>query len=207
MRLLHTRVAVISKSFEMIATEHEPIYGIDYSLEKISDEKLTEWKNAGRSDEISLPPPNEFIPEHFDVLPPASETVRDLRTCAAFFPYVTFTEKRYTFIDSKDRSFPIMVPSRCGTQTPQGLCFFRAVQVRSALCRKERVWYNTSDYGLRLAGHKCSTNHAAVTGTRHTIRRPSVGRLLQLVDRQLVDYNWSAFDSSTSKLQNYHVLS
>ncbi|XP_055333075.1 insulin-degrading enzyme-like isoform X2 [Paramacrobiotus metropolitanus] len=64
------RVAILSQQFKEIAGEKEPIYGIDYCLEKISKEKIETWRNVAVTDEIALPPPNDFIPQHFDILPP-----------------------------------------------------------------------------------------------------------------------------------------
>ncbi|GAU94160.1 hypothetical protein RvY_05985 [Ramazzottius varieornatus] len=62
------RIAILSKSFKDVATAKEPIYGIEYHLEKIPEDTIKKWSSGDLSKETALPPPNEFIPERFDLL-------------------------------------------------------------------------------------------------------------------------------------------
>lgn len=62
------RIAVLSKSFKDEATEKEPIYGVQYHLEKIPQATIQKWSGGSVSNETNLPPLNEFIPERFDLL-------------------------------------------------------------------------------------------------------------------------------------------
>lgn len=63
------RVHVVSKSCEACADSVEPWYGTKYKKEKIPDEIITRWKNAGYNDALKLPEKNEFIPKKFDIKP------------------------------------------------------------------------------------------------------------------------------------------
>ncbi|XP_076044547.1 insulin degrading metalloproteinase isoform X2 [Oratosquilla oratoria] len=62
------RVAVVGKTLEDKVTEVEKWYGTRYKLEPIAEETLEQWKNAGLNDQLQLPPKNEFVPTHFDLL-------------------------------------------------------------------------------------------------------------------------------------------
>jgi len=63
------RIAVVGKTFESVADTAEKWYGTSYKLEKIAEEDLNKWKNAGLLDKFHLPPKNEFIPEQLDLVP------------------------------------------------------------------------------------------------------------------------------------------
>ena len=39
----------------------EPHYGTEYHVDRISEETLTGWRNAGQNNAFSLPPPNPLI--------------------------------------------------------------------------------------------------------------------------------------------------
>jgi len=62
------RIAVVGKKFESIADSAEKWYGTSYKLEKIPEEDLNTWRNAGLSDKLKMPPKNEFIPEQLDLV-------------------------------------------------------------------------------------------------------------------------------------------
>ncbi|XP_065207037.1 insulin-degrading enzyme [Planococcus citri] len=65
------KVIVVSKSFESIATEVEPWYGTKYKIEPIPDDLIMKWKEVDvpPKEVLHLPPPNEFVPENFDLFP------------------------------------------------------------------------------------------------------------------------------------------
>ena len=60
----------MSKSFKDIATKKEKFYGVNYALSAVSEERIAAWKKVGHNADMALPPPNEFIPERFDILSP-----------------------------------------------------------------------------------------------------------------------------------------
>ncbi|XP_076245093.1 insulin degrading metalloproteinase isoform X2 [Calliopsis andreniformis] len=61
------RINVIGKLFEDIANETEKWYGTKYKKEKIPENIINMWCNAGYSSDLKLPEKNEFIPEKFDI--------------------------------------------------------------------------------------------------------------------------------------------
>ncbi|XP_026283757.1 insulin-degrading enzyme [Frankliniella occidentalis] len=63
------RVVVQAQKFKPLADMKEEWYGTDYSLKDIPQETLEKWNSAGYCDDLALPPPNEFIPTDFEVLP------------------------------------------------------------------------------------------------------------------------------------------
>ncbi|XP_018331415.1 insulin-degrading enzyme [Agrilus planipennis] len=63
------RIGVIAKKFQKEATDAEPWYGTQYKLEKIPQEVLNDWTNAGTSNEFRLPDKNDFIPTNFNIEP------------------------------------------------------------------------------------------------------------------------------------------
>ncbi|OAD60877.1 Insulin-degrading enzyme [Eufriesea mexicana] len=65
----NVRIHVIGKSYENIADETEKWYGVKFKKEKISQNVINEWINAGLNLNLKLPPKNEFIPEKFDIKP------------------------------------------------------------------------------------------------------------------------------------------
>lgn len=62
-------MAVIAKKYAGQTDQIEPWYGTEFKVEKISQEKLENWKNSGFCDELKLPEKNEFIPTNFDIVP------------------------------------------------------------------------------------------------------------------------------------------
>lgn len=62
-------MAVIAKKYAGQTDQIEPWYGTEFKVEKISQQKLENWKNAGFCDELKLPEKNEFIPTNFDIVP------------------------------------------------------------------------------------------------------------------------------------------
>lgn len=62
------RIAVVGKKFESVADATEKWYGTSYKQEKIAEEDLNAWMNAGLSDKLHMPPKNEFIPEQLDLV-------------------------------------------------------------------------------------------------------------------------------------------
>lgn len=62
------RIGVIAKKFADVADQKEKWYGTEYKLEDIADEKIQKWKNCGLSENLHLPPRNEFIPTNFEIL-------------------------------------------------------------------------------------------------------------------------------------------
>ncbi|XP_048747252.2 insulin-degrading enzyme-like [Ostrea edulis] len=63
------RIGVISKKYADIVDQKEKWYGTDYKVEDIADEKIQKWKNCGLSENLHLPPRNEFIPTNFELVP------------------------------------------------------------------------------------------------------------------------------------------
>ncbi|XP_026333644.1 insulin-degrading enzyme, partial [Hyposmocoma kahamanoa] len=78
----NVRVCVIAKGFADKCTLTEPWYGSKYLLEEIDAAKLKEWKSVKSSQELHLPPPNEFIPSKLDM-----EATTDV-TCEAIAPTI-----------------------------------------------------------------------------------------------------------------------
>ncbi|XP_065827904.1 insulin-degrading enzyme-like [Oscarella lobularis] len=66
------RTRVVSKTFEGKTNRKEGWYGTDYSLEKIEDCVIQNWKNVVLNADLHLPPVNEFIPTNLSVFPRAS---------------------------------------------------------------------------------------------------------------------------------------
>ncbi|KAJ8705714.1 hypothetical protein PYW08_012760 [Mythimna loreyi] len=58
----NVRVGIVAKCFEKKCTMTEPWYGTKYLQEDIEDELIEEWKSVDPTNELHLPPPNEFIP-------------------------------------------------------------------------------------------------------------------------------------------------
>jgi len=63
----------VAKSFEKCANQTEKWYGTKYCIEKIPENKLSEWREAGLNDKFRLPARNEFIPTNLEVVSKASE--------------------------------------------------------------------------------------------------------------------------------------
>ena len=68
----NVRVHVVAKLYENIADESEKWYGVKFKKEKISQNIISKWINAGLNSDLNLPPKNEFIPEKFDIKPAES---------------------------------------------------------------------------------------------------------------------------------------
>lgn len=67
------RVCIIGKRFEGQTDHTERWYGTQYSYRKITMETITQWENVTGSEQLHLPPINEFIPTNFDLLTPPEE--------------------------------------------------------------------------------------------------------------------------------------
>lgn len=65
----NVRISVLAQQYEDIATEKETWYGTKYKNEKIPEETIKKWKNAGLNPDLRLPPKNEFIPTNFELKP------------------------------------------------------------------------------------------------------------------------------------------
>ncbi|XP_023937741.2 insulin-degrading enzyme [Bicyclus anynana] len=63
----NVRVGVVAKCFEHKCTNTERWYGTKYLQEDIEEARLNEWKAAKPTEELHLPPPNEFIPTKLDL--------------------------------------------------------------------------------------------------------------------------------------------
>lgn len=63
------RLHIIGKLYEDIANETEKWYGTKFKKEKIPQDIINKWINAGLNTDLKLPPRNEFIPEKFDLKP------------------------------------------------------------------------------------------------------------------------------------------
>ncbi|XP_076547139.1 insulin degrading metalloproteinase isoform X2 [Osmia lignaria lignaria] len=63
----NVRIHAIAKLYEGIADETEKWYGTSFKREKISDDIIEKWINAGLNSDLQLPPKNEFIAEKFDI--------------------------------------------------------------------------------------------------------------------------------------------
>ncbi|XP_048268577.1 insulin-degrading enzyme isoform X2 [Bombus affinis] len=68
----NVRIHVVAKLYENIADETEKWYGVKFKKEKIPQNIISKWINAGLNSDLQLPPKNEFIPEKFDIKPAAS---------------------------------------------------------------------------------------------------------------------------------------
>ena len=68
--LLSNRVCVVCQRFSGKTEETEKWYGTHFSHRKISPETISQWENVAHSDQLHLPPVNEFIPTNFDLLTP-----------------------------------------------------------------------------------------------------------------------------------------
>ncbi|GBP69439.1 Insulin-degrading enzyme [Eumeta japonica] len=79
----HVRVGIVAKVFEGKCTETEPWYGTKYLQEDIEPDKIQDWQNAGRCDDLHLPLPNEFIPTKMEL-----EQVEDPAATAGLMPSI-----------------------------------------------------------------------------------------------------------------------
>ncbi|XP_076624911.1 insulin degrading metalloproteinase isoform X1 [Colletes latitarsis] len=61
------RINVIGQIYESVADETEKWYGTKFKREKIPQNIINSWMNAGYNPELKLPIKNEFIPEKFDI--------------------------------------------------------------------------------------------------------------------------------------------
>lgn len=77
------RIGVISKKFADLVDQKEKWFGTKYKLEDIADEAIQKWKNCGLSEDLHLPPRNEFIPTCIDIVTreknnsPMPEVIKD----------------------------------------------------------------------------------------------------------------------------------
>lgn len=79
----NVRIHVVAKLYENIADETEKWYGVKFKKEKIPQNIISKWINAGLNSDLQLPPKNEFIPEKFDIKPAASTVSKYL--CKHFY--------------------------------------------------------------------------------------------------------------------------
>ncbi|KOX69206.1 Insulin-degrading enzyme [Melipona quadrifasciata] len=68
----NVRVHVVAKLYENITDESEKWYGVKFKKEKISQNIISKWIDAGLNSDLNLPPKNEFILEKFDIKPAES---------------------------------------------------------------------------------------------------------------------------------------
>lgn len=61
-------VCICSKSFEGVACKREKWYDTPYAVEDISAAKVSKWSSAPITEDMGIPPKNEFIATEFDLL-------------------------------------------------------------------------------------------------------------------------------------------
>lgn len=64
----NVRVGIVAKAFRDKCTMTEPWYGTKYLEEDIKPSLLKEWSTVKVSEELHLPPPNEFIPTNLSLV-------------------------------------------------------------------------------------------------------------------------------------------
>ena len=74
-------VSPIFKQQEIIPLTTDPIYGTEFSIEKISSELLTFWDQSPLNPMLQLPSPNEFIPQDFELKPIKVKKTKSLSSC------------------------------------------------------------------------------------------------------------------------------
>mmetsp|Transcript_42106 Transcript_42106/g.86001 ORF Transcript_42106/g.86001 Transcript_42106/m.86001 type:complete len:1067 (-) Transcript_42106:67-3267(-) len=70
-------IYVAAQSFASTADLTEPIYGTQYSLERISNESITRWWTGPIDPDLHMVKPNVFIPRDFTMLPPAADPAKE----------------------------------------------------------------------------------------------------------------------------------
>ncbi|XP_046746475.1 LOW QUALITY PROTEIN: insulin-degrading enzyme-like [Diprion similis] len=65
----NVRISVVAQQYEDIASEKETWYGTRYMKEKIPNDIIEKWRNAGLNPDLRLPAKNEFIPTNFELKP------------------------------------------------------------------------------------------------------------------------------------------
>ena len=70
------RLTVLSKNAKYLETVVEPHYGTEYHVDRIAEESLAEWRNAGHNSAFFLPPPNPLI---CSIQPPTPAPARTFR--------------------------------------------------------------------------------------------------------------------------------
>ncbi|XP_065556618.1 insulin-degrading enzyme-like [Artemia franciscana] len=65
----NVRLFIVAKAFEGKTDCVEKYYGTNYKVEKIPEDIVTKWKNAGINSCMHLPERNEFVPTKFDLKP------------------------------------------------------------------------------------------------------------------------------------------
>jgi len=55
------RVTVLSKNAKYLETKVEAHYGTEFHIDRISDDMISQWRNAGTNTDFSLPKPNPLI--------------------------------------------------------------------------------------------------------------------------------------------------
>lgn len=61
------RVEVVGKKFSEMVESKEQWYGTQYKMQDIPHQTLNSWKNCELSDNLSLPPINDFIPNDLNI--------------------------------------------------------------------------------------------------------------------------------------------
>lgn len=85
------RVTLVAKQFQNEVDSKDPFYGTDYSFKDISPEKIEQWRNAGVSDELYLPKPNQFLPSNTGLVPrdpvlnKAPDVIKNDEYCRVWF--------------------------------------------------------------------------------------------------------------------------
>ncbi|KAG7298349.1 hypothetical protein JYU34_017951 [Plutella xylostella] len=77
----NVRVGIVAKAFADKCTMVEPWYGTKYLQEDIDEETIKKWKNTKHSEELHLPPPNEYIPANLDIDPSKDPTQDSVAPC------------------------------------------------------------------------------------------------------------------------------
>ncbi|CAG9106505.1 unnamed protein product [Plutella xylostella] len=77
----NVRVGIVAKAFADKCTMVEPWYGTKYLQEDIDEATIQKWKNTKHSEELHLPPPNEYIPANLDIDPSKDPTQDSVAPC------------------------------------------------------------------------------------------------------------------------------
>ncbi|EDO28044.1 predicted protein, partial [Nematostella vectensis] len=67
-------ITIVSKAFEGKTDKTEEWYGTEYSMERIDQQQIKDWKNVSLNAALTIPKKNEFIPTDLDIRPAPGET-------------------------------------------------------------------------------------------------------------------------------------
>ncbi|EDO37735.1 predicted protein [Nematostella vectensis] len=67
------RITIVSKAFEGKTDKTEEWYGTEYSMERIDQQQIKDWKNVSLNAALTIPKKNEFIPTDLDIRPAPGE--------------------------------------------------------------------------------------------------------------------------------------